>query len=526
MINKIVSPSEDLRGRYLYGCLIPRMHDPKLLEGVVIYDSYVSPQELDKSCLVLESIPDAATLINEFVERDGYAAEFESFHFKFVDDSVEGSIYLDSQDYLDYVDYIFTNCIFDFESSKLEIYFQKTALTDVKVGNFSSNAGFSECAIRGSLDVSSTEPNSISLFQNCSFSTTDIDLSISSAETTFHQCLSNVSLERFGTTVACLILNDETSVVDQVGTNIHYYSTRSDLDWSVRCADLRNLHLRVSEDCSVNGANFKGSVFGGTYAYSETSNPISTAFAFRGWSLHRYSTLTEPENFSYEKTHFESLFKGVDFSEALLDSFLIHKANTYFSGLRKYELGELPAFENCDFSNACLGFIAYVEDIHYTSTRFVPEYNPKSVKFKNCNFEGCVSLTRKEVAKKGGYYLGPKCDYNSIDLSNRKLLGRDFSNVEIRNSDFSNCGWFSDISMFKSNFEGCDFSKLKMDRFVFDGNEVHLQAIKSNLNGCVFRGLPIGFTMQFKDCTMENVEFDSNTERYIDDLGYTVIKVI
>ena len=519
MLNKIIRPSEDLRGRYLYGCLIPKMNDSRLLDGVVIYNSYVTPQTLNKSCLVLEprGYIDAAALIYEFAELDGYAAEFDSFHFKFAADSVEDSIY-EYQDYLDFEDYTFTNCVFDFESVTVGVDFIKNKLTDVKVENFSSNVSFSECAIRGSLDVSSTKPESAASFHYCSFSTADTDLSIHSKVVNFLQCLSNASLGRFGSASACLILKDKTSVVDQIGANERYYHTRSNFDWSVQYADLRNLHLGVSEDCSVSGANFKGSIFGGA---SSNEDRISTVFAFRGSSYQKYYDIDKEENID-----FECLFKGVNFSEALLDSFLIHRATSYFSGLRKYGLGKLPAFEKCDFSNACLGFIAYVEDIDYRNTRFVPELDPKSVKFKNCNFEGCVSLTRKEVAKKGGYYLGPKSDYNNINLSNRKLLGRDFSLSSVVNSDFSNCNWFSDISMFKSNFEGCDFSKLKMDRFAFDLNEIHLQAIKSNLNGCVFRGLPKGFTMQFKDCKMENTEFDSNTERYVDDLGYTVIRVI
>ena len=50
--NKIIKPNEDLRGRSLVNCAIPKMDSLELAEGAVFYNCYREPQDYPKSAII------------------------------------------------------------------------------------------------------------------------------------------------------------------------------------------------------------------------------------------------------------------------------------------------------------------------------------------------------------------------------------------------------------------------------------------------------------------------------------------
>lgn len=520
---KVIKPSEDLRGSYISYAVLPIMDDPKSLTGTVLYNCYVSPQYLDESCIEIKNLD----LILDSNLTTGLLT-FDSVYFKLPKESYSE---------LTYTTGTLIDCTIDtidVDEKNFYIYFVNCDLSNLNLKGL--RRGYLEtCLIQGTLDVYSSfeyvdnlgfNPHQI-VFYDCNIvmgSADDmfIDLKGSSI---FRHCLSNIDLSMDGDTHRCLTLKDDVNVIDQIGLDSYLYTSLLDFDWSVRNSDLRGLHLGLDYDRMVNSANFKGSVFG-----SIRSDRIATFFSFRGWSPYSDEPMFEEEYdyLKFDVKPFRGLFENVDFSDTLFNNVYIN-ATSYeqYGGLHPYLDGKLPAFEDCDFSNSFIGFVAYTNSSNqeYHTNRYV-KFDPKNVKFKNCNFEGCISFRRKEVGRKGGYYFGPTCEYTNLNLQGRKMLGNEFELATITNSNMKGCTWYSHLVFAASNFEGCDFSNLKMDPFVFEDNEVHLNAYSSNLRGCDFRGLPKGFVMRLSDCKTEGMLLDSNIEKYIDDLKRTIIKVI
>lgn len=515
---KVIKPSEDLRGSHISYAVLPIMDDPKSLTGTVLYNCYVSPQYLDESCIEIKNLD----LILDSNLTTGLLT-FDSVYFKLPKESYSE---------LTYTTGTLIDCtidMIDVDEKNFYIYFVNCDLSNLNLKGL--RRGYLEkCLIQGTLDVYSSfeyvdnlgfNPHQI-VFYDCNIvmgSADDmfIDLKGSSI---FRHCLSNIDLSMDGDTSRCLTLKDDVNVVDQIGMSPYLYTSRLDFDWSVRNSDIRGLHLRLYYDRMVNSANFKGSVFGTIHSDAK----IATFFDFKGWSPQS----GELTIYGDEIKPFRGLFENVDFSDTLFNNVYIKVVSEgVYSGLYSYRYGKLPAFEDCDFSNSFIGFVAYTNSSNqeYHKSRFV-EFDPENVKFKNCNFEGCISFRRKEVGRKGGYYFGRKCEYTNLNLQGRKMLGNEFELATITNSNMKGCTWYSHLVFASSNFEGCDFSNLKMDPFVFEDNEVHLNAYSSNLRGCDFRGLPKGFVMRLSNCKTEGMLLDSNIEKYTDDLERTIIKVI
>lgn len=518
-IERVIKPSENLRGEHISYAALPIMDDPKLLAGTVLYNSYVSPQTLDESCIVLKNNTDIISEVD-------HNSTFDSFYFKFHEDE-------ESWEQVEYLNGNYVNCTFDMVDAHENsgILFEGCKISNLNLKGIRSGA-LSNCLIQGTLDVYSSFEYTSGFRQyqleveDCNIvmgSTDDMFIDIKGT-CAFRVCLSNIDLSMDGNTHRCLILKDDVSVIDQVGADTHLYTSMLDFDWPVRNSDLRHLHLRLDYDRMVNSANFKGSVFGTTH--SDTR--IATFFSFKGWSAYAGKPMHDEEYGYIDVEPFRGLFENVNFSDTLFNNVYINALSyEQYGGLHPYRDGKLPAFEDCDFSNSFIGFVAYTNSSNqeYHKNRYV-EFDPKSVKFKNCNFEGCISFRRKEVGRKGGYYFGRKCEYTNLNLQGRKMLGNEFELATITNSNMKGCTWYSHLTFAGSNFEGCDFSNLKMDPFIFFENKVHLNAFGSNLRGCDFRGLPKGFVMRLLDCKTEGMLLDSNIEKYTDDLERTIIKVV
>lgn len=506
--NKIIKPNEDLRGRSLVNCAIPKMDSLELAEGAVFYNCYREPQEYPKSAIVVGtySILDVYSDIREFeggagdytfqsfnIDLSGYGEKFFLFEKTwFTDCRFYGSI---RGEYSDFNFCTFTNCTFD---------------------NLDEDVSYSfdSCIFKGSFKFDSRTAETLT-FNTCTFDVDSLDILPPSEDLEFLGCISRIAFPEGDSvyTGNSLVLADNVSIVEQSGMYPKTVGFYGSFDWTVRNADLRCLDLALSHRHSrFRGADFQGSVFG-ALPHSTDTSIHGSYIRLSEWAAYRVM---------YDQDYkAPPIFYKVNFADTLIDQLYIQNRRYYPSLFDVLKQEKIPVFEQCDFSRSTLGFIAT-----FTGARDLSdssgEKDPKGITFRDCNFENAVSYYREKfIARRGGYYIGDNSTNEGLDLSGRKLLGQ-YRNVTLRNTNLSDCVWYNKMFIWNCDFGNCDFSGLRLAKYTqLDPAKYDFITHKTNLTGCIFKDLPRGFSIYLSPlCSTDGATFDSNIEWSTDKDGF------